>query len=176
LVGGFVPYKREDLALEAFRKLGRRLVVAGDGPTRAALAAQAPSNVSFLGRVTDAELAHLYARCRALIYPQEEDFGIVAVEAQACGRPVIALGRGGALETVVPLGSERPTAAAATGLHFAPQTAEDLVAAVRRFEAQSHAFDPQAIRCHAERFSPTRFRTGIRREVELAFALNSSTE
>jgi glycosyltransferase involved in cell wall biosynthesis len=175
LVGGFVPYKREDLALDAFRKLGRRLVVAGDGPTRAALAAQAPSNVSFLGRVTDAELARLYARCRALIYPQEEDFGIVAVEAQACGRPVIALGRGGALETVVPLCSEPPATAPATGLHFAPQTAEALVAAVRRFEAESHAFDSQAIRSHAERFSPARFRTGIGQEVELALAMNTST-
>jgi glycosyltransferase involved in cell wall biosynthesis len=174
LVGGFVPYKREDLAIEAFRRLGHQLVVAGDGPTRARLAARAPSNVTFLGRVADAELARLYARCRALIYPQEEDFGIVAVEAQACGRPVIALGRGGALETVVPLCSGPPATEAVTGLHFQPQTADALVAAIRRFEAERHTFDPQAIRAHAERFSPARFRAEIGREVELVLAANRS--
>jgi len=175
LVGGFVPYKREDLAIQAFRGLERRLVVAGDGPTRMALAARAPSNVTFLGRVSDAELARLYARCRALIYPQEEDFGIVAVEAQACGRPVIALGRGGALETVVPLPSRQSSGALATGLHFEPQTAEALAAAIHRFETHAQAFDPQTIRTHALRFAYSRFRAEMHREVELAFATKPPT-
>ena len=103
LTGGFVPYKRENLALAAFRELGAPLIVVGDGPMRKDLERRAPPNVSFLGRVSDAELAELYARCRALIYPQEEDFGIVAVEAQAAGAPVIAFGRGGATDTVVPI-------------------------------------------------------------------------
>ena len=166
LVGGFVPYKREDLAIDAFRGLGRRLLVAGDGPTQSALAARAPSNVAFLGRIPDAELARLYARCRALIYPQEEDFGIIPVEAQACGRPVIAFGGGGALETVVPLRPDRT----GTGILFEPQTPEALAAAVRRFEAEARAFDSEAIRAHAEHFSPSRFRAEMHTEVEQALA------
>ena len=108
LVGGFVPYKCERVAIEAFRLLEqrglkRRLVIVGDGPSRAALQRDAPSCVEFSGRVSDAELAKLFARCRALIYPQEEDFGISAVEAQAAGRPVIAFAQGGARDTVLPL-------------------------------------------------------------------------
>jgi glycosyltransferase involved in cell wall biosynthesis len=169
LVGGFVPYKREDVAIEAFRALGRPLVVAGDGPSRAALAAGAPANVRFLGRVPDAELARLYARCRALVYPQDEDFGIVAVEAQACGRPVIALGRGGAAETVLPLGGPS-LAGPPTGLHFPEQTPDALVQAVHTFEGNQTAFDPTAIRTHAERFSAPRFRREIRAQVDAVIA------
>jgi len=173
LVGGFVPYKREDVAIEAFRRLGRPLLVAGDGPTRSALAAAAPPNVRFLGRVSDDALARLYARCRALVYPQDEDFGIVAVEAQACGRPVIALGRGGAADTVRPLGGSGP--GAATGVFFREQTPEALVEAVRRFEAAepAGAFVPAAIRAHAEGFGPARFRRELRREIDAA--LSSAT-
>jgi len=196
LVGGFVPYKREDLVLEAFRGLDRRLLVAGDGPTRPRLARSAPPNVHFLGRVSDAELADLYARCRALVYPQEEDFGIVAVETQAAGRPVIALGRGGAQDTVVPLevvgpegarevrwdapgghagrdgpgGAPDPASIPPTGLWFEPQTPETLRAAIRRFEELEDRFDPAAIRRHAEGFAPNRFRAGIRREIEATLA------
>jgi glycosyltransferase involved in cell wall biosynthesis len=167
LVGGFVPYKREDLALRAFAALGRPLLVAGDGPARRALEAGAPAGVRFLGRVGDAELADLYARCRALVYPQEEDFGIVPVEAQAAGRPVIAYGRGGASETVVPLGDPtRPP----TGVFFEPQTPEALAAAVLRFESEAHRFDPAAIRRHAERFRPERFRNEILAQIEKALA------
>lgn len=174
LVGGFVPYKREDLAIEAFRGLGRRLVVVGEGPMRPALAARAPANVTFLGRVPDQELARLYARCRALLYPQEEDFGIVALEAQACGRPVIAFGRGGALETVIPLRSEQPAGTPPTGLYFDTQTPEALASAVRIFEANEESFIPQAIRAHAERFSPARFRAQIGAEIELVLAQEKS--
>jgi glycosyltransferase involved in cell wall biosynthesis len=176
LVGGFVPYKREELAFQAFRGLGRRLLVAGEGPTRRALAAGAPANVTFLGRVPDAELARLYARCRALIYPQEEDFGIVSVEAQACGRPVIALARGGALETVVPLSGEHSPGTPATGIFFEPQTAEALATAIRQFEAHSSAFDPAAIRAHAAEFAPSRFRAQMHREIELALSSKPSPE
>jgi glycosyltransferase involved in cell wall biosynthesis len=170
LVGGFVPYKREDVAIEAFRRLGRPLLVAGDGPTRADLEAGAPPNVRFLGRVSDDALAGLYARCRALVYPQDEDFGIVAVEAQACGRPVIALGRGGAIDTVKPLGEGGP--GAATGLFFREQTPEALAEAVLRFEAAeaTGAFVPAAIRAHAEGFGPARFRRELGREIDAALS------
>jgi glycosyltransferase involved in cell wall biosynthesis len=159
MVAGFVPYKREALAVEPFAGLRLPLVVAGDGPGRATLAARAPTNVRFLGRVSDAELADLYARCRALVYPQEEDFGIVAVEAQAAGRPVICFGAGGATETVIPPGD--PAGRPPTGLWFMPQTPEALASAVRRFEAEQAAFDPAAIRRHAARFAPERFRREI---------------
>lgn len=172
LVGGFVPYKREEVAIEAFRRLGRRLVVAGDGPTRRALQAAAPSNVELVGRVTDAELADLYARCRALVYPQEEDFGIVAVEAQAAGRPVVAFGRGGASETVVPLGAPHGSTGASppTGIFFSEQSPAALELAIRRFEIEEARFDGVAIRRHAERFAIPRFCAEIRAEIERCVA------
>jgi glycosyltransferase involved in cell wall biosynthesis len=167
LVGGFVPYKREDLALEAFRELGRTLVVVGDGPSRKRLQARAPANVHFLGRRSDDELAKLYRSCRALIYPQEEDFGIAAVEVQAAGRPVIAFGRGGALDTIRPL-SAGSTASEATGIWFEPQSADALAAAVRRFEEVEEVFEADSIRAWAEHFSRERFRSQMRLEIVAA--------
>lgn len=173
LVGGFVPYKREELAIEAFRRNGRPLVVAGDGPRRRALERNAPANVRFVGRVSDAELAALYRDCRALVYPQHEDFGLVAVEAQAAGRPVIGYGRGGLVDTVVPLarsaerdGGSEPVDA--TGVFFHEQTVEALVRAVERFEKVEHRFDPRSLRRWSERFSPARFDRAFDREVSLA--------
>jgi glycosyltransferase involved in cell wall biosynthesis len=152
LVGGFVPYKREDIVLEAFGRLDRRLVVVGDGPLRKSLQERAPKQTEFLGKIGDRELAQLYARCRALIYPQEEDFGIVAVEAQAAGRPVIALGSGGALDTVRPLDTAAD-GAGATGLWIASQCPEAVAESVIRFEEAEGAFDAAQIRRWAERFS-----------------------
>lgn len=168
LVGGFVPYKQEALALVAFRKLDRRLVVVGDGPGRAAAQAQAPPQAEFVGRVSDAELARLYARCRALIYPQEEDFGLVAVEAQAAGRPVIAFGRGGAVDSVRPYRDDRTEEGPgdATGIWFDRQDPDALAAAVARFEEHEAVFDPVRIRAWAERFSPDRFRRAFQAEVD----------
>ena len=164
MLGGFVPYKAEGLAIEAFRVLGLPLVVAGDGPTRARLEATAPKNVRFLGRVSDAELEALYARCRALVYPQEEDFGMIAVEAQAAGAPVIAFGRGGAVETVVAFGDRagRP----ATGVHFSEATPDSLARGVRAFIEIEAKLDPHAPRANAERFSLENFRSGLRREID----------
>ncbi len=164
MVGAFVPYKREDLALSAFRALGAPLVVVGDGPMRRKLQRSAPPNVQFLGQVNDVELAELYARCRALVYPQEEDFGIAAVEAQAAGAPVIAFGRGGATDTVVPidqLGNPAPT-----GVWFHDASPEGLAEAVRHFEKVEDRFDARAIRAHAERFSSRRFRREISAVIE----------
>ena len=193
MVGGFVPYKCESLAVEAFRILEsqghrRRLIIAGDGPTRAALKREAPDCVEFPGRISDDELARLFARCRALIHPQEEDFGIAAVEAQAAGRPVIAFGRGGARDTVVPLrdphqvhradrahgadgaaneppqggpaapGPSPSQTTAPTGLWFEPQTPDALASAISRFEGCEREFQSQRIRAWAEGFGCARFR------------------
>ncbi|HTO71741.1 MAG TPA: glycosyltransferase [Myxococcota bacterium] len=164
MLGGFVPYKAEALAIEAFGRLGLPLVLAGDGPTRAALERTAPPNVRFLGRVSDAELDELYARCRALVYPQLEDFGIIAVEAQAAGKPVVAFGRGGAAETVV--GSDDAGGRAPTGVFFREATPESLAAAVSRFAEIEGKFDPAAIRANAERFSLENFRAGMKRAID----------
>jgi glycosyltransferase involved in cell wall biosynthesis len=165
LIGGFVPYKNEALALAAFAELGRPLIVAGDGPTRRRLEAQAPSNVRFVGRVSDAELARLLSEARALVYPQLEDFGIIAVEAQAAGCPVIALGQGGACETVVPLGA--PGVRQPTGVWFEEARPESLAQAVQRFEDAASAFDPKVLRAHARRFDTARFRQEIGQQIEL---------
>ena len=164
-MGGFVPYKRETLALTAFRELGAPLVVAGDGPTRSRVERHAPANVHFTGRVSDAKLAELYANCRALVYPQEEDFGIVAVEAQAAGTPVIAFGRGGAAETVVPV--HQPGASAPTGVWFDDPTPAALLEAVRCFESIESSFDRTEIRLNAERFSAERFHKEISAVIEM---------
>ncbi len=150
VVSRLVPYKRVDVAVEAFNRLGRPLVVVGDGPLRQRLQSAAHSHIQFVGEATDAALRGYYRRCRALIFPGEEDFGIVPVEAQACGRPVIAYGRGGVLETVVPN---------ATGVFFTEQTPDALAAAVRA--ADRLTFDPTIIRRHAERFSRPRFLTQV---------------
>jgi len=143
-----VGYKRADVAVRAFAGTGRTLLVAGEGPELAALRRIATPNVQFLGRVSDADLERLYARCRALVFCAEEDFGIVPLEAMASGRPVIAFGRGGACETVVD---------GTTGLFFDAQTPEALRAALDRFEAMEASFDPAVIRRHAEGFARARF-------------------
>ncbi len=179
LVGGFVPYKRESLAIDAFRRLGRRLVVVGDGPGRRPLERRAPAGIEFTGRVSDAELARLYRDCRALVYPQHEDFGLVAVEAQAAGRPVIAYRAGGALDTVCGLVSDSATsggdeagerspaqpASGPTGIFFEEQTPEAIVHAIERFEKAEHVFDPPRLRRWAERFSPARFDAALDHEI-----------
>jgi glycosyltransferase involved in cell wall biosynthesis len=153
--GELAPYKRPDLAIEAFRRLGLPLVVIG-GPdkTVAALKATAPANVTFLGKAPFPVLKDHLARCRALVFPGEEDFGIVPVEAMASGRPVIAYGRGGALDTVID---------GQTGLLFPAQSVEALVDAVERFEAgRLWQVKAAALTAHAQRFSEAAFQDGIR--------------
>lgn len=142
IVSRLIPYKRIDLAVRAFNRLGLPLVIAGDGRDRDALEALAGPRVSFLGYVPDEELPGLFARCRAYVLPGEEDFCIAPVQAQAAGRPVIAYGAGGALDTVI---------AGETGTFFDEQTPDALAHAVRTFDPST--IDPDACRVNAERFS-----------------------
>jgi glycosyltransferase involved in cell wall biosynthesis len=147
VVSGLVSYKRIDSAVRAFTRSGRPLMVAGDGPEYRRLKAAAGCNIKFLGRVPDEELRELYARCRALVLPGEEDFGLTPVEALASGKPVIALGRGGALETVPATG----------GVIYEEASAECLEAAVERFESIEARFRASALQAYARRFSPAEF-------------------
>jgi len=149
VVSALVPYKRVDLAIAAAAKLGRRLVVVGTGPERAALERGAGPGVQFLGWQSDEQVRDWYAGCRALLFPGEEDFGIVPLEAQACGKPVVAFGRGGALETVVD---------GETGVFFNEQTVEALAAAMTRLERERERFVPARIRAHALKFDRAEFR------------------
>jgi len=140
-------YKRVDLAIDAAASLGRRLIVVGDGPQGAELERRAGrSDVSFLRRVTDEVLLDLYANCRALIFPQEEDYGLTPLEAQASGRPVVAYRAGGALETIVE---------GETGVFFSDQTPEGLVEALEKLERTD--FDTDRIRRHAAAFDAAPF-------------------
>jgi glycosyltransferase involved in cell wall biosynthesis len=157
VVSALTPYKRVDLAVEACNRLGRRLVVVGTGPEERRLRALAGPTVELLGWRDDAQIADLYARCRALLFPPLEDFGITPLEAMASGRPVIAFGQGGALETVVaPGGAEAPT-----GLFFERQSVEDLVEVIRRFESGATPFEPKALRRRAEAFDRPLFKERI---------------
>jgi glycosyltransferase involved in cell wall biosynthesis len=149
VVGALAPYKRVDLAVAAATRLGRRLLVVGTGPEEARLRALAGPTVTFLGWRSDAEVAGLYARCRALLFPAVEDFGIVPLEAAAAGRPTIALAAGGALETMVALGASD---AAPTAVLFPEQSADALARAILTFEGAADQFDPKALRARAEAF------------------------
>lgn len=159
-----VPYKRIEVIAAAFARMpGRRLVLAGGGPNekRVREAAQGAPNIDFRGYVPTAELVALTQAARACVFAAEEDFGIATVEAQACGTPVIAFGKGGARDILVTPPAERPT-----GLFFDAQTPEAVIAAVERFETL--AFSPADCRANAERFSRAAFRAAMRRVVEEA--------
>lgn len=158
-VSRMVPYKRIDIVIAAFAEMpDRKLVVIGDGPDRARLEAKATANVTFLGSVSNDEVVDQISHARAFVFAAEEDFGIVTVEAQACGTPVVAFGRGGSAETVLD---------GTTGVLFHRQEAADLHRAIKRFETMS--FDPVAIRAHAEQFSSARFRRAFLQWVTRAY-------
>jgi glycosyltransferase involved in cell wall biosynthesis len=158
-IGRSVPYKRMGLIVETFAQMGdKRLVVAGDGPElpRLRQIAKGRANIEILGFVDEAKKLELLARARAFVFAPHEDFGIAPLEAQACGTPVVAYGRGGALETVVD---------GVTGVFFEEQTVEALQRGLKRFEEIEGSLDPAAIREHAERFSEDVYKQRFRRIV-----------
>ena len=157
VVTRLTPQKRVDVAVRAFTQMGRRLIVVGDGPARASLEEVAGPTIEFHGAVTESELVRLYGRARGVVVPAEEEFGIVALEANASGRPVMAYGIGGSLETVVD---------GVTGVLWSPDSPIALRVAVER--ADHMAWDPIALRAHAEQFSLEAFSTQITEFVERA--------
>jgi glycosyltransferase involved in cell wall biosynthesis len=177
VAGAFAPYKRIDLAIEAFNRLRRRLVIVGEGQEDRRLRRIAGPTIEFLGWRPDDEFAELLGRCRALVFPGEEDFGILPVEAMACGRPVIAYGSGGVTETVIPInsaecapppippprrgegqgGGARCEVRTPTGVFFYEQTVEALTGAVELYERSADRFDPEALRAHALTFDRSIF-------------------
>ncbi len=157
IVSALVPYKRVDLAIGAFNEMGKRLIVVGSGPERERLRKMAGPHIDFVDWQPGDELLKYYGNCRALIFPGEEDFGIVPVEAMACGKPVIAFGKGGALETVRGFSEERQEEA--TGVFFYRQSVPDLIAAVRKSEEIE--WNPETIAGHAAGFDKAIFRRRI---------------
>ncbi|MHA1568034.1 MAG: glycosyltransferase, partial [Alphaproteobacteria bacterium] len=171
VVSALAPYKRVDLAVAACAKLGRKLKVVGTGQDTDRLQKLGAAGVEFLGWQSDEAVADLYRRCKAFLFPGEEDFGITPVEAQASGRPVIAFGKGGALETVCGLDREKPT-----GVFFTDQSVAGLCAAIEQFEANENKIDPQAVREHALAFDREVFRNKLREQVEKYYASYQSAE
>jgi glycosyltransferase involved in cell wall biosynthesis len=171
-VGRLVPGKRVDLLIEACNLLGRRLLVVGTGQEENRLKGLAGPTVEFLGYVPDRDLPALYASCRAFLFAADEDFGIVPVEAQACGRPVIAYGYGGSLETVRVGDPEgRPD----TGVFFAEWTVESVVDAILRFEAEEGNFIPSEIQQHARQFDTSVFMRKMGQFVDSAIRKESGS-
>jgi len=156
-IGRLVPYKRFDVLIEAANRLPFPLQIAGIGSEESRLKSIAGPTVTFLGFVSDADLPSLYANAKALLFPQDEDAGIVPLEAQACGTPVIAYGKGGALDSIIDT---------KTGIFFADQTVESLCNAIAQFETMT--FKPESIRKHAEQFSAARFRETLKEIIEKA--------
>jgi len=156
VVSRLLPYKAVERAVRACAAIGARLVVVGEGPARASVAEAARgTRTELLGAVDDGELRRLMGAARAIVLPGEEDFGLVPIEANAAGRPAIALGRGGALETVRP---------GVTGLHFPEPTVASLAGVLRGFDPDD--YDPIVLRAHAETFAPERFTRRLRRLVD----------
>ena len=161
VVSRLVPYKRIDLAVRAFNRLGLPLRIVGDGRARAALEGMAKPNIQFLGYLSDAEVREQMLRCRAFVFPGEEDFGLAPLEAMAAGRPVIAYGAGGALDTVIE---------GESGVFFHQPRPDALIDAVCRLD--QYRFDPDRLRSHARRFGVSRFRRELRATLERAHRLS----
>ncbi len=158
-LGRLVPYKRVDILIEAFRKMPERaLLIIGDGPERANLSKGLPKNVRLLGRLPQQEVASALGAAKALLFAAEEDFGLVPVEAQAAGTPVIAYGKGGACESVIP---------GITGVLFYEQTAEAVVIAVE--ESETMSFKPECLRRNALGFEPRVFRAALKQWIDDAW-------
>ena len=158
-VGRFVPYKKADLVIEAFYKLGIELRIIGTGPEEHKLKKIAKDNVKFLGRASDKVLFENLKSAKAVIFPSEEDFGIVPVEAMACGTPVISYGVGGATETVI---------SGKTGEYFFEQTPSSLIEVVKKFDSKKYKFSD--LRSRAEEFSLEKFRENFRKQIDEYYA------
>lgn len=169
-VSAFAPYKRLDLAIEACNRLGKRLVIIGAGQDERRLRSVAGPTIQFLGWQSNEVIRDHFRRCRALLFPGEEDFGIVPVEAQACGAPVIALGKGGATETVVPWSAKAFKGSRPTGVWFEDQTADCLAQAIETFEAHRDAFEPEQARAQSMRFTSRRFSESLFSYLDSALA------
>jgi glycosyltransferase involved in cell wall biosynthesis len=161
-VGRLVPYKRTDILIDACELLGRKLVIIGDGPELKTLQKRAGKNVRFIGEVDEQTLSNSYAHCRALLFAADEDFGMVPLEAQSHGRPVIAYGKGGSLETVagicppIDIDSDAPLNRI-TGMFFQEQTPASLAQTILNFEAIERRFVPEQIQAHAREFDESVF-------------------
>ncbi len=166
IVSALVPYKRVDLAIEACKQTSNRLVIVGDGPEAKQLHALAGQNIEFRGWVSDMELAKLYSRCRAVLFPGEEDFGIVPVEAMAAGKPVVAFGKGGALETVLVTPEHQ------TGVLFQEQTVDAMVRAIK--QCSTMHFDPRVLREHAMKFDKQVFKKRISEFIQMQWDASRS--
>ncbi|MBF7696386.1 glycosyltransferase family 4 protein [Acinetobacter rathckeae] len=152
-----VPYKKIDLIVEAFSQMpDKKLVVIGDGPDMAKIKAKAKGNIEILGYQSNEVMLDCMQKAKCFVFAAEEDFGITPVEAQACGTPVIAFGKGGTLETVKPLHKQNPT-----GLFFEKQTVNEIIDAVKQFESNSGLFLPESCRANAMTFSTERFKSEI---------------
>jgi glycosyltransferase involved in cell wall biosynthesis len=157
-----VPYKKVGLIVDAFAAMPQhKLVVIGDGPELDGIRARCPANVTLLGYQSGAVLRDHLQRAKAFVFAAEEDFGIAPLEAQACGTPVIAFGKGGALETII--GQDHPSP---TGVFFDEQSVPAIIAAVARFESMRGSFNPQHCRENALRFAPARFAQELTRLVQ----------
>ena len=155
IVSRLVKYKKIDIAIEAFNRLGWKLKIVGTGEEYKNLKNKAASNIEFLGQLTDSDLLHYYQKCEAVIFPQEEDFGIVPLEAQACGKPVIAYRGGGALETIIE---------GKTGEFFFPQTVEELQKKLLKFKKSKYKKEDCV--SQAKKFSKERFKKEFSKTVE----------
>ena len=166
IVSSFAPYKRIELAIEAFNQIGYPLKIIGTGPEEKRLRSMAKSNVEFLGWQPDEVVADCYSKCRALIFPGEEDFGIVPLEAMACGKPVIAYGRGGALETIISYDQkDKMEEDTPTGLFFREQHVSSLIEAIEQFDRIEREFDPVAIRKHTIQWDREIFKEKIKKNI-----------
>lgn len=165
-----VPYKKIDLIVEAFSKTNKKLIVIGDGPDFKKIKNLASSNVELKGYVEKDEMLGMIKRAKAFIFAAEEDFGIAPIEAQACGVPVIAYGKGGALETIIGVSPEDEfSGKKVTGIFFKEQTTSSLLKAVNYFEKNQMLFDKKVIRTNAKRFSKDRFEKEFKRTIERLF-------
>jgi glycosyltransferase involved in cell wall biosynthesis len=166
MVTALAPYKRVDLAVRAFNRLGLKLIIVGTGPLRERLQGESRENITWFGWADSEQLTRLYGGCRALIFPGEEDAGITPLEAQASGRPVVAYGVGGALETVVPWSDfQSGQKDFFSGVFFYRQTEESLIEAVRTLEGLLHLIQPEKLRDYARTFDREVFKERLKRKI-----------